>query len=948
MINVSLQSQAIQGQQMIVVGYGTQQKKNLTAAISSVSSDDIKNVHAGATVSTSLAGKISGLSFRQSEGRPGASAGIQIRNMGTPLYVIDGVEEDQGQFNNLSPNDIASISVLKDASAAIYGVRAANGVVVVTTKQGHLDTKPTVNIDTYIGWQNFTRYPNTTVTAYQWEKYAAEAQMNEYGSTNITPQELAKWKQGGQGYQSFNWADFIDNKNAPQSSVNFNVTGGSKTTNYYLSLTRLNQNAEFREYNFNRTNIQSNITSKIGDNLKVGINVNGRIEERIHPGVPGGDDYWEPLFSVMRNRPTSQPFANDNPKYLSDIGHDAENGGLWTFANSGKYQNDWRVLQTNLHAQYDFPLKGLSAKGLFSYYYANDYFTNHEFTYNAYTYSPSDSTYNRTGGSTNPWQERGQELITQTNLQGQLNYDNTFGKNTIGATFVTELYQRKDLYNWLHDVPAVNQLNIIRESTIDTYNDSNTPQGRVSYVGRVTYNYADTYYLEVAGREDASWEWPPNHRWGFFPSVSVGWRLTNEPFFTSLIGANSILSDLKLRASWGKLGSDVDQNGNQITDPFGYISGYNYGVGTVILNGQAVNSSQDRGEPVTNITWLISHTTDIGADFALWHGQVSGSIDYFYRKRTGLLGSASNVIIPNEVGYSLPLENLNSDAQMGGEFSISYQNQIGDFSYKLGGNVNYSRAMTLVTKFAKFGNSWDNYRNSPENRLAGIFWGYQVIGQFKSQKQINNYPVNIDGQGNKTLLPGDLIYKDVNGDGVINQYDERPIGYGSGQPDFYGGINIALKWRGLDFTADFSYDGMYSFNRNWESRWPFQNGGALLDQYTNSWHRANPYDLNSQWIPGKYPALRFNDSQHSDYNKNSTFWLINVRDFRVRTLEVGYTLPKKLTNRYKMGRIRIYLDTYNLFSIDNMPSYLDPAVASNNGLQYPQNKYVDVGINLTF
>jgi TonB-linked SusC/RagA family outer membrane protein len=953
-LNIKLESSSHALKETVVVGYSTQKKQDITGAISSVTSDDIEKVHGGSTVSSALAGKISGLSFRMSEGRPGSSAGIQIRNMGAPLYVIDGVVKDAGQFNNISPNDIASITVLKDASAAIYGVRAANGVIVVTTKSGKLDQKPTLSIDAYTGWQNMTRYPNNVVDAYHWQLYAAEAQMNQNGSTNITPAEIAKWKKGTDyGYQSFSWADFIFRKNAPQTSVNVNVSGGGDNTNYYFSVTRLNQDAVFKQYNFNRTNMQANITTRIGDGLTVGMNINGRVEERVNPGVPGGDDYWEPLFASMRNTPMEHPFANNNPAYLNDIGHNNDNAGLWTYKESGKYQDDWRVLQTNFHAQYDLPVKGLSVKGIYSYYYADEYKTNHEFTYKAYTYNPTDSTYKWTGGSSNPWQERGRTMITESDIQGQINYKNSFGKHNIGATFVTEWYQRRTLYSWQHDVPPVNELDHILQPTIDNssgYNDDNTPEARIGYIGQITYNYANKYYLELSGREDGSWRWPPDHRWGFFPSISGGWRISDEPFFTSLIGRNSVLSDLKFRASYGKLGDD-----NVDLDPFAYVSGYNYPApneALVILDGKAVTPAADRGEPITNITWFISNIADIGADFALWSGKLTGSIDYFYRKRTGLLAAKYDVLIPDELGYTLPQENVNSDAQMGGEFSLSYTNKIGELRYAVSGNIAYSRSKFLHSYKPRYGNSLDKYYHSGEERWSGIFWGYQVVGRFQSQEQINNYKVNNDGQGNKTQLPGDFIYKDVNGDGVIDEQDTRPIGYNAGgQPDIYGGLDITLNWKGFDFTADFSYSGLYSYNRNWEARWPFQNGGSLLKDYTDRWHREDYTDLNSPWIPGKYPALRFNDPSHSNYNKNSTFWLINIRAFRLRTLELGYTIPKRLTDQVKINQVRFYANAYDLFSLDNLKknaSFLDPEITSDNGLQYPQSKFVNVGVNLTF
>jgi TonB-dependent SusC/RagA subfamily outer membrane receptor len=245
-------------------------------------------------VSTGLAGKIPGVTFRMSEGRPGASASIQIRNMGSPLYVIDGIQQDEGQFNNLAPNDVESITVLKDGSAAIYGVRAANGVVVVTTKKGSGDAR--INIDAYTGYQNWYRFPDVLTTSYDYMRYKAEAEINSNGSTSITQAELDKYKAGTDpAYRSFNWRDYVlkSNNNAPQNSVNANFTGGTDKVAYYVSATNLYQNSQLgKEYKFNRSNIQSNVSVKVAAGLKVSLNINGRIETRENPGVPGGDDYF--------------------------------------------------------------------------------------------------------------------------------------------------------------------------------------------------------------------------------------------------------------------------------------------------------------------------------------------------------------------------------------------------------------------------------------------------------------------------------------------------------------------------------------------------------------------------------------------------------------------------------------------------------------------------------
>jgi TonB-linked SusC/RagA family outer membrane protein len=944
-------------QEVVVTGFGTQKRESITGAISSVTSKDIERVHGGATVSTSLAGKIPGVTFRMSEGRPGASASIQVRNMGRPLYVIDGIQQDEAQFNNLAPNDIESISVLKDASAAIYGVRAANGVIVVSTKKG-ASGESRINVDAYAGFQNWSRFPDVVRTSYDYMRYKAEAEINSNGSTSITQAELDKYKAGTDpAYRSFDWREYVlkSNNNAPQNSLNANFTGGTDKMTYYVSATNLYQNSVLgKEYEFQRTNIQSNVSATVANGLKVGVNINGRIETRENPGVPGYDDYFLARFAVLRNSPLERPYANDNPLYLNDIGHTESNYAFLNKKLSGTYKNDWRVLQTNFNAEYQIPgVKGLTARAVYSYRYGDYLLNNHEYTYSTYTYRPETDTYDVTGGSNNPYREREQRKEFATTFQAQINYQNTFGQHTVGATLVNERIELNYLRNYIHASPISNNLPLIYFPTADTYDDSDDTETRIGYIGRITYNFANRYYFEASARRDASYLFAPENRVGYFPGVSAGWRITEENFMKNLLGDKKILSDLKFRGSYGVLGDDRNPNDpNQpIVAAYAYLPGYNYNQGTAIIDGNAVIVSRDKGIPVTRVSWLKSKSLNVGADFALFNNTLTGTADYFYRKRTGLLGSKNDLIVPTEIGYSLPQENVNSDAQYGEEFSLNYNNKIGDLSYNISGNIAYTRLKNLNSYNPLFFNSWDQYRNSSENRFGNIDWGYELEGQFTSQEQINNYPVNVDGRGNRTLLPGDLIYKDQNGDGKIDQYDERPIGFGYGeQPNINYGFSIGASYKSFDFHADFSGGAGYTWFQNYETRWAFQNNGNLNSIFEDRWHRADPYDVNSQWIEGRYPANRINPGNgHSDYGSNSTFWLHNAKYLRARTIEIGYTLPQSLLTKIKVRRARVYLNGYNLFSIDNLRSYnVDPETTDDNGLQFPQNKVVNVGLNLSF
>jgi TonB-linked SusC/RagA family outer membrane protein len=944
-LKISMASDLGNLEEVVVVGYGEREKETITGAISNVTSRDIDKVPS-ATVSGALAGKMAGLSFRQPDGRPGAGAWLQIRNMGTPLFVIDGIQKDEGQFNNLAPTDIESITILKDAAAAVYGSRAANGVVVVKTKQGKRGEKPTISLNGYYGWQNWSRFPDG-VNAYEWMLGKADADINQFGNTNITAEELAKWNAGTEyGYRSFDWKDFIIQGNAPQSNFNASVSGGSDKTNYYISATRFDQKAVFSdEFEFSRTNIQSNINTDITDKLTVGIQINGRIEERNNPGVPGTDDYWQPRFALFRNRPTERPYANDNPLYPANINNIETNWALLNYDRTGFYQNKWQVIQTNFNADYEI-LPGLNARGMYSYYLADNIFNTFEYTYDVFGYNQETDEYFRSGGNDNPYRDRGQTKIMENVWQLSLNYDKTFNdKHHVSALVLNERIQRRRLYNFVHSVPTNNYLDLIKFADVDTYNDERQEEARIGYVGRVNYDFAGKYLLEIAGRADASWKFSPDKRWGFFPSVSAGWRISEERFMDNF-SSRMAMDELKIRASYGQLGDD-----NIGIGPFDYMSGYRYGSSTVIIDGENIQGSANTGQPVDNLTWYVSNLADIGLDFSFASGKITGQADYFYRKRTGLRGVKNDIFLPLELGYGLTDENLNTDAQSGAEFAINWNGTVGDFVFRLGGNVSYARGKFLHSYNPTFSSSWDQYRNSREERYNGIFWGYETIGQFTSFEQINSYPVNIDGQGNKTLLPGDLIYKDVNNDGKIDGYDERPVGYQSGgQPVVNFGLNLNLRYKGFDLTADFSGGGMYSYNQNWEMRWPYQNGGNLLSaMYDDRYRREDILDINSPWISGKNPPLRFNDGGHSNYNKNSTWWLTNVKYLRMRTLELGYTLPERVLNKWKMQTGRVFVSTYNLFAFDNVHQMgIDPEVAEENGLQYPQNKVVNVGFNISF
>ena len=945
LVEIILQEDVQSLDEVVITGFGLSQKKeSLTSAISVIGSKDLSRSKSS-TASGALVGKIAGINSRQTDGRPGASTNIQIRNMGAPLYVIDGIQSDAGQFNNIDFNDIESLSVLKDASASIYGVRAANGVVVVTTKKGARNSKNSVTVNGYYGWQSLYDFPKPATAQTYIKNYIQSETVQGTTNYRYTKEDYEKWHQGTEkGYQPFDWYDYIW-EISPQTYVNANVSGGSDKINYYLSVGNLNQDAIIVNYGgFTRTNVQMNINANITDKLKVGAGMNGRIEKRINPGVPQEDDYWLPRFGTYRNLPTRRPFANDNPNYPTLTSTDPGTNFAWlTYDLSGKYEDTWRVIQLNFDAEYEIA-DGLKAKALVSYYLANQRMDNHEYTYKLYGYEEDTDTYPVIFENNNPWRERRQGYTEEITSNFQLSYNKKFGEHTIGAVAGAEAIKRDTPTTWVHNIPTSNALTLIDYETMDTYNDDgNNTQARLGYMGRFNYDFAGKYLLELSGRYDGSWKFPPNQRWGFFPSASAGWRVSEESFWNNSRISN-IFNDFKLRASYGLLGDDNVGGYNA----FDYLGGYTYKNGGSVIDGKYTIGTVPRGLPVTTLSWVKAKILDIGVDASFLNGKLSGSFDYFDRLRTGLPASRYDILLPSEVGFSLPQENLNSDRNRGVDMIVRWSDKVNELTYSIAANATYSRFYDWDRYKPRYSNSWNEYRSSIEKRYGYLNWGLEADGQFQTWEEIATWPIDNDRQGNRTLRPGDIKYKDINGDGVINGMDERPIGYRQDStPIFNYGLNFSFLWRGFDLAFDLTGGALSTWYQEWEQRNPFHDGGNNPQYYMeNTWHLDDIWDPNSELIPGKYPMLLIGNSSHSNY-WNSTFWKKNVRYIKLRNLEFGYTLPKSILSKASVSDLRIYVAGQNLFGLTNLIG-VDPEINETNGLAYPTMRIVNVGLTLKF
>ncbi|AWW30246.1 SusC/RagA family TonB-linked outer membrane protein [Echinicola strongylocentroti] len=938
--------------EVVVVGYGVQKKGTITGAVGEVDSKDLIKTPS-VTTSEALVGKIQGVTARQTDARPGSSASIQIRNMGTPLYVIDGIPSDAAQFNNLGQNDIESISVLKDASAAIYGMRAANGVVLVTTKKGKANQPAEISLSGYYGLQNFTRYPEPA-NAYQYLRANAESNVNAGRAPGISPDELSKWQQGTEkGYVSTDYYDFVIKPNVPQYSLNGSAVGGSENTKYYISLGHLKQDATIEDYLFERTNFQSNIDVTLADGFKVGMQLSGRIENREQVGVPGLDDYFNPFLSIFTMWPTERPYANDNPNYVNGEVHNINvNPATYTKDITGYVNEVQRAIKGNFFAQYDFDF-GLSMKGTYSYNYTNLDFDGFEYTYDGYGYDEATDTYftNDNMGNQNPWRERRKRNTVDRVGQFQVNYAKNFGAHNLSAILGYERWDQQSHYMIVHTVPPNNYIPLMSFADQDVLIDEIYQEARDGYLGKINYDYKEKYLVEFIARYDGSFLFPKEDRYGFFPGVSAGWKITDEPFMDNVKG--NVLSDMKIRASWGQTGNDRWIGSDEfIVAPFSYYAGYDFipsAGGSAVLDGGFVPGVDPRGLPVTNLSWVTNTNVDIGIDTYLFNSKLFLQADVFQRKRTGIPASRYDVLLPVEVGYTLPVENLESDVHRGVEGMVTYTGRTGEVDFSLSANATISRLKTLERYKPRFGNSWNQYRDMDDGRWNNINWGYNVVGRFESEEQIENYPVDIDGNGNRNVLPGDFIYEDVNGDGLINNLDERPIGYAEGANPYVSfGLNGSASYKGFELYFSFAGASMQTFTRNWELRYPFQNNGNSPDfMFEDRWHREDLFNADSEWVPGTYPAIRRAGADH--LYRHSNFWLTNVRYLRLRNLELGYRVPKAFLEKYGIGSLRVYANGTNLVSFDNVKSFgIDPEIGSANGLVYPQQRLFNFGFNLTF
>ncbi|MEJ1240297.1 TonB-dependent receptor [Chryseolinea sp. T2] len=948
-IDIKLAPEVSTLNEVVVVGYGTSTKANLTGSVATISDKDVKSVTT-MSLTDNMAGKIPGLRVMQRSSEPGEyNSSFDIRGWGTPLIIVDGIQRDN--FAKLDPNEIASVTVLKDASAAIYGVKAANGVILITTKKGS-EGKTEISYTGTYGWQNATKYLRPMNAAEFTESYNW-AQVNSGIAPSYSQQQIDDYRSGK--LPSADWYNELIRDNSPQQHHNITMSGGSAKVKYFGSLGYFDQEGLFKsgDLNYKRFNIRSNVTVQLTDNLEAELGLGGISDVKKAPSTSS----WEIYKEIWMQVPTLTVYANNNPLYLQALS-DGRNPYADSHSDITGYSDTFtKTFQGNFALNYKIPkVDGLKARFLFGHDYNN--YTNKTFRkqYPLYTYDAASDKYNPSYINSPSNMSESFTENTKTTMQLSLNYEHTFNSvhNVKGLLLYENLRVKNNNFygNRQFTVDAVDELyagNSVQQFSSDPngiYELAN--QG---IIGRVNYDYNSKYLIEASFRYDGSSKFPEGKRWGFFPAVSAGWRISEENF---IIDNLPFVSNLKIRASYGKMGDDAASS-------FQFIPGYTYPTSqtfngrplSYMFNGNLTTGLGFIGMVNPNITWYEATTSNIGVDAALWNGKLTVQYDMFHRKRRGLLDTRI-LSLPKSVGASLPQENLNSDVSHGFELVLGTNQEFQGLRFNISGMFAYTQTRWEHKEQAAAGNSYLNWRNSVAGRNNNIIWGYELNGQFQNQDEINAAAIE-DGQGNRFVLPGDLRYRDVNGDGIIDDLDVVPIAKGTTAdkvvntqsiPQITYGMNIGLTWKRFDATILFQGASQYSVQLVEQLAGPYSWGRNGLAQFYDAWHRADNSDLNSQWISGEYPPMRL-----SGVNPNGLTSPYNIKDatyLRLKSVEVGYTVSARFLTRIGVEKLRVFTNGFNLVTWTKLPM-MDPEHPQDlYGYMYPITRNMNLGLDLTF
>ena len=929
-INIRLHEDIAKLAEVIVIGYGTQKKLTLTGAVGTLEGNEIVKTNQ-TSIKASVLGKVPGIRYIQTNGEPGNDGGkFDIRGFGEPYTIVDGVER---LFSQIDPNEIETISVLKDASATVFGFKGANGVIIVSTKKG-VTGKPKINYNFNYSLQNSLKHLEM-MDANQYSYYRNQGILN--ANPFIEPLHSSSL------YKT-NWWNEATRSNAPKQTHNLNISGGNKDIQYFFSLGYLMQEGILKtEQDYKRYNFRSNITAKITENFVAEVGLGGRLQNTESSYYL--DDEGIKIFEAICSTPPIQPvYANNNPLYYQNTSKNILNPiAMLDKSLSGYKQKKYSEFNSQLGLSYEI-IKGLKLKAFIAYDKTEDYSKDFKKDFSAYTYNSVTKEYVEETKVSLAELERKYSPYTKITQQYSVNYENVFKQeHHLGAML---LYEQKYWENdWMltRGYLPYSGKDQIRDTDIEgRFIDGNREE--IVYkgiVGRFNYNYSGKYLFEFSFREDGSCKNAPNHRWGFFPAFTGGWILSEEAFFKNKI---RFVNNLKLRGSWGRVGDDSGLGASNFIsgwlNPQGsYILGENNTANLFISKG-----SREANLSNPNIFWYTVETTDIGIEANLWNSLLTVEFDRFYSKRTGLF-AYRKMDIPTTAAIPVPQENINSDDNRGFELVLGSRKRFGNVDFSVKGNISYSRAKDLHWETDRAPNQYVYYMETRDNRWKNYTFGYVALGQFQSYDEIFSSPIQ-DEAGNSTLRPGDIKYQDLNKDGIISELDQKVIGK-SEIPDINFGLNFMAGWKNFDLSVLFQgasgYTHIPSALRN-PFRGPDEGNGFAA--WTDSWHKADYDDPYSEWVAGKFPSIRLEDNAGN--SRISTFWTTDAYYIRLKSIELGYTLPKKWIKKVGINNCRVFTNGYNLLTITNI-DYVDPEAAEGwMSFYYPQLRVISFGFNINF
>lgn len=919
-LHIRMETEGMDMDEVVVIGYGTAKKSELTASVETVSAKDLAKIPA-MNLDQSLAGQVAGLGVQASTGDPSSAqeSKLSIRgNLGNPLLVIDGVprfgtntNEGEMRLSDLNPDDIESISILKDAAAAaVYGARAANGVVLVQTKRGKSGDKVRVNYRGQFNMEQATYLPKFLGARQFAELFNRAVSANGQGT--YTPYDLDKLNSDPNLYGDTNLLDYF-HKWGHSQRHSLSVSGGTKSIRYHISGGASESKGLYSNIGRTRYNYSAKLDADIFKGLSLSVNLTGAIQQYKNNNDPltiDGAYAFSPL-EVLRYTDGSLASLESYNPLVSVLGM----GGYQ------KTNSDYHTLNAVL--RYNIPkVEGLSI-------YASGTLDLNHSNVSIYSKPVELSIYNPVTGSITvdqntiypiakvSMQDRYQRVNNML-IEGGINYHHTFDeKHNVSAmaVFNYQDYHNKYLRGINNDL-AGEKPEIIGNTSVGSISGSEYYSQRASTVGRLTYGFDNRYFAEFSFRVDGSTRFAPENRWGFFPTVSASWVISNEKFFSHV--SPRYVSQAKLRASAGILGDDGTAS------EYGYMQYYNftnsegYNFGSVWTPGLLPSLSS---YPNKALTWGKSKDINLGLDLGFWNNRVTASLEWYQRLRTNMVTDAREYLFPPSVGTGgvLPPVNIGKVRFSGVDFTVHHNNTIGNFTYDLSFNVGTSSNKVL---------DWGDESSLPENqRRAGRPYSvrslYQDAGLFQSYEEIANWPVDQDGNKNASLAPGDIKYVDQDGDGKLTTNDMIFV-KDSSSPDIFYGFSIGGSWKGIHLNMNFQ--GMGGYNQMVSELYTLESNSLQRFQdyhYTNTWTPENPN--------AEYPRVKFATTGDNN-RKESTFWMKKCSFLRMKALTIGYSFPQSILKKARMSSLDVSFQASNLFTFSSLHN-MDPESLQGYPLQ---------------